>query len=172
MKIIEEFEKLDYKKKIGIIVAILLGWILFLVDKYWDTPFTYIRVTEVEEVRENNSITEYYISHKVLATKYNAVEEQCDSDPLVTADLSKIDIDDLNNYKLKWVAISRDLKKYYNFGDTILVDSNNLKLNGEWVVRDVMNKRYKNRIDFLVPQNDKYDMDRPIKLEISKLIRE
>lgn len=93
---------------------------------------------------------------EVKFTVYNAVAGQTDSTPLVTADNSKINVKKLNNGSLKWVAVSRDLLKTYNYGDTILVSCKKFpKFDGKWVVRDIMNKRYTKTIDFLVPSNIK-----------------
>lgn len=123
----------------------------------------------------NNEIT-YEINfvtkvtkHEVLATKYNPVPGQCDSDPLVTADNSKIDLTLLENYELRWIAISRDLKEHYNFGDTVYVDCDNPKLCGHWVIHDVMNKRFTKRIDFLCPVDDNYEFNKPTKVTINKV---
>lgn len=106
--------------------------------------------------------------HRVLATKYNPVKSQCDNDPLITADNSKIDLNKLNSHKLRWIAVSRDLLEHYSYGDKVLIKSSNTKLNGYWYVHDTMNKRFKNRIDFLVPVNDHYNFNKPIKVHISK----
>jgi hypothetical protein len=101
------------------------------------------------------------------ATTYNPSKWQCDSDPLTTADNSLIDVEKLKANQIKWVALSRDLildpyrnsyfphKGHWNglfsFGDTIDVRSvSSPQINGKWVVRDCMNARYKNSIDFLL----------------------
>jgi hypothetical protein len=101
------------------------------------------------------------------ATTYNPTKWQCDSDPLTTADNSLIDVEKLKANEIKWVALSRDLildpyrnsyfpsKGHWNglfsFGDTIDVRSvSSPQINGKWVVRDCMNARYKNSIDFLM----------------------
>lgn len=47
------------------------------------------------------------------------------------------------------IAVSRDLKKSLRWGDRVLV-SNAGKFNGVYYVHDVMNKRYKKRIDILI----------------------
>lgn len=127
-------------------------------------------VTKSWEVREpdNEDPSLTNRKFKVLATKYNPVPEQCDSDYLTTADNSSIDLVKLNRYELKWVAVSRDLLKHFNYGDTILVESDNVNLSGEWVIKDTMNRRFTNRIDFLCPINDNYEFDRPINLTITK----
>lgn len=113
-------------------------------------------------------IDTYYPSYQVLATKYNPVPEQCDEDPLITADNSLINLDKLNNHDLRWIAVSRDLLDIFNYGDTVVIDSENHRLNGEWIVHDTMNKRFSNRIDFLVPLNDRYEFHKPLTLNIRK----
>lgn len=104
----------------------------------------------------------------VTATKYNAVEAQCDGDPLVTADMSKIDLKKLKHNRIRWVAVSRDLLKRFNYGDTIKIECSNEKLNGYWVIHDTMHTRFKNRIDFLVTLNDEFNFFEPIEVHITK----
>ena len=107
------------------------------------------------------------------ATTYNAEVTQCDSDPLTTADGSRIDLDKLAEGRLRWCALSRDLiwdeerqklhgydttvfRGFFRFGDTIVVESiSSPQINGKWVVRDCMASRYKRSIDFLFdPKNN------------------
>lgn len=86
--------------------------------------------------------------HIVMATVYNAVPSQTDSTPLITASNKHIDAD--NPGKHKWIAVSRDLEKLgFTFGVEVCVE-NAGKMNGVWVVEDRMNKRFTNKIDFLV----------------------
>lgn len=47
------------------------------------------------------------------------------------------------------IAISRDLVKHFPFHSYVTIE-NAGALNGVWKVEDVMNKRFKNRIDFLI----------------------
>ena len=56
---------------------------------------------------------------RVTVTQYNPVVSQCDEDPLVTADNSKIDLEKLRRGKIRWVAVSRDLLDRYNYGNVI-----------------------------------------------------
>ena len=104
------------------------------------------------------------------ATTYNAEVNQCDSDPLTTADGSRIDLDKLANGQLRWCALSRDLiwdeyrqsihaegfRGLFEFGDTITVYSKTCpQINGKWTIHDTMNKRYTKSIDFLIhPDNN------------------
>lgn len=81
----------------------------------------------------------------VTLTYYHPVEEQCDSTPLITADNSRIDLERLRDGKIRWCAISQDLRKKFPFGSRVSIDGV-----GEYYVRDVMNQRHRNRIDILV----------------------
>lgn len=105
--------------------------------------------------------------HYVIGTYYNPVVEQTDIDCLHTANMSFIDTVALKNYQLRWVAISRDLLEHYNLNDTIMVYSDNHRINGLWIIKDVMNKKYQKRIDFLVPLDDTLQIGK-IALKIEK----
>lgn len=89
-------------------------------------------------------------NYKVTVTMYNAVEGQCDADPLITAGMYKINPNKASEHK--WVAMSRDMLKRWNgnfqYGDMIEIEGAGLK-DGIYTVVDTMNKRYKNRIDIL-----------------------
>lgn len=96
----------------------------------------------------------------ITGTYYNAVPEQCDGSPLVTADGSKIDLTKLKNWDIRWVALSRNLLSRwggpFDYGDTIYVQHKNSKIKGYWVVHDTMNKRAVNKIDFLVSLDNEF----------------
>lgn len=84
----------------------------------------------------------------VVATVYNAVPSQTDSTPLITASNKRIDAN--NPGKHRWIAVSRDLEKYgFTFGVEVCIE-NAGDMNGIWTVEDRMNKRFTNKIDFLV----------------------
>ena len=67
--------------------------------------------------------------HVVTATYYNPVESQCSSNPLITADGSKINLKKLKEGKLRWIAISRDLRENYKYGDIVIIESDDYRLN-------------------------------------------
>lgn len=95
--------------------------------------------------------------HLERATTYQATESQCDPDPFTTADGSKINPNDYQN----WVALSRDLLSRwggpFNYGDTLdIYSKDHPKLNEEWVVHDCMAPRYKMSIDFLLEPEKNY----------------
>lgn len=92
-------------------------------------------------------------SMKVVSlSTYKADITETDSTPLVTA--SGFKLDSLNPKKHRVIAISRDLKALFAFGDKVIL-TNAGKFNGVWFIHDVMNKRYKNKIDILINPSDR-----------------
>lgn len=82
----------------------------------------------------------------VVATMYNAVPQQCNSDPSHTAFMFKLDLQ--NPYKHRIIAVSRDLLVEYPKGTRVRVEGTDY--DGVWIVMDKMNKRFKNKIDLLI----------------------
>ncbi|NDD17231.1 MAG: hypothetical protein EB092_09545, partial [Chitinophagia bacterium] len=82
----------------------------------------------------------------VNLSTYKAAISETDSTPLVTA--SGFKLDSLNPKKHRVIAISRDLKELFSFGDKVKL-SNAGKFNGIWFIHDLMNKKYRNKIDIL-----------------------
>jgi 3D (Asp-Asp-Asp) domain-containing protein len=87
----------------------------------------------------------------VTVTTYSPTIAQTDSTPLITASGFKINPN--NPKKQRIVAVSRDLKKKYKFGKKIRITGIG-KLSGTYTIRDVMNKRYKKRVDILIGEDD------------------
>lgn len=86
-------------------------------------------------------------------TIYNPEEGQCDADPLITANNSRIDLDKLRRNEIRWMALSRNLLKRwngeFNYGDTVSLQSGDAAIDGLWVINDNMNARFKDRGDLL-----------------------
>ena len=86
----------------------------------------------------------------VTVTMYQPVSYQTDSTPNILADGTRIRTREASKYK--FIAVSRNLLKrhggFLDFGDFILLKGTDLK-DGVYQVRDVMNKRFVNRIDIL-----------------------
>lgn len=101
----------------------------------------------VKEVNLNVRVKEV-----VTVTTYHAVPGQTDSTPFVTA--SGYRINQRNPEEDKIIAISRDLKDRFKFGDSVLV-TNTGKYDGVYYVQDVMNKRFTKKIDILINRKDK-----------------
>lgn len=95
------------------------------------------------------------VSH-VHLTCYQPVKSQCDSDPTVTADGSRIDLDALERGDLKWIAVSPDLLWLFPMGSTVRVTSERTgRVYGEFQIRDKMNRRWNHRMDILISPNSK-----------------
>ena len=113
---------------------------------------------EKEEIRVNKMI-ETITPEIVTLTTYKASESETDSTPNITASGFKI----TNPKKHKIIAVSRDLKKKYKFGQKIRI-TNAGKYNGTYRVHDVMNKRYRNRIDILIGDKEKQTKLKKVKI--------
>jgi 3D (Asp-Asp-Asp) domain-containing protein len=97
----------------------------------------------------------------VTVTTYSPSVEETDSTPLITA--SGFKINPINPKKHRIIAVSRDLKKKYKFGKKVRITGIG-KLSGTYTVRDVMNKRYRKRVDILIGEDDKQTSFRKAKL--------
>lgn len=105
------------------------------------------------------------VTHVTL-TCYQPVKAQCDSQPLVTADGSKINLTHLKNNQIKWCAISRDLLYLFPKGKPKKIYIEGF---GEYLVKDVMNKRHTHRVDILIhPKDSKRISIRNVKIKILK----
>lgn len=117
--------------------------------------FTVVGISErLIYANEAESIT---ITATVTATMYNPVKSQCDDDPLITAGMYKINPKKASQHK--WIALSRDLLKrwggQFDYGDVVKISNAGHK-NGIYKVVDTMNKRFKNRMDFLETKGTKH----------------
>jgi 3D (Asp-Asp-Asp) domain-containing protein len=97
----------------------------------------------------------------VTVTTYSITEGETDSTPLLTA--SGFKINPKNPKKHRIIAVSRDLKRKYRFGQRVRI-TNAGKYNGEYVVRDLMHHRWKNKIDILINPSDKQTKLRKVKM--------
>jgi 3D (Asp-Asp-Asp) domain-containing protein len=97
----------------------------------------------------------------VTATTYKANSTETDEDPHITASGFVIDMD--NPYKHRLIAISRDLKRKWKFGTKVLIQGTG-EHDGVYYVRDLMNKRYKKRVDILIGHKDKQSTFKKVKI--------
>ena len=88
----------------------------------------------------------------VTLTTYTASAKETDSTPNITA--SGFVLDSINPAKHRIIAVSRDIKKKYKFGTKVKILNAGI-YNGVYYIYDVMNKRYKSRIDILINPTDK-----------------
>ena len=113
---------------------------------------------EREELRINTMI-ESITPEIVTLTTYRANEAETDSTPDITASGFKI----TNPKKHRIIAVSRDLKRKMKWGSKVRIVGAG-KYDGTYRVHDVMNKRYKKRIDILIGANDKQTKLKKIKV--------
>ena len=98
-----------------------------------------------------NEISEIQVSvpeacFNVTASVYHAVPEQTDGD---TTTASMFEIDMLNPYKHRIIAVSRDLLAEFPFGTKVKVFGTG-NYDGIYEVQDKMPKRWSNKIDLLI----------------------
>jgi 3D (Asp-Asp-Asp) domain-containing protein len=91
------------------------------------------------------------VEASVTLTTYSTCVEQTDSSPYVTA--SGFKLDSVNPKRHKVIAISRDLRRKFKFKDKVRIVGAG-KYSGIYRVEDVMNKRFRNRVDVLVNPKD------------------
>ena len=116
---------------------------------------------ENEEKRIDEYISSVAPSEVVTLTTYTPTVEECDSTPLITA--SGFKINERNPRRHRIVAVSRDLKRKYKFGTKLRIKGAG-KYDGTYTVRDVMNKRFRKRIDILVGKKDKQTKVKKVKV--------
>ena len=104
----------------------------------------------LNQIDNMQDTTPEVIFKQVRATMYHPVEEQCDDTPLIPADGSKIDPYKVSDWN--WIAVSQHMLTRnggpLNYGDTVYIFGTEHK-DGVYVIKDCMNKRKTNQIDFL-----------------------
>lgn len=104
----------------------------------------------------------------VKASYYNPTKAQCGSTPLLTADGSRIRISAIRDGRMRWIAVSRDLRSKFPYGSLVRISgSGDKRIDGLWEVHDTMNKRHKMRIDLLT--TDKKFMIKPLMVKMTKV---
>ncbi|WP_400193174.1 hypothetical protein [Hymenobacter sp. B81] len=95
-------------------------------------------------------------TYRVTATVYMAETHQTDAEPLITADNSRIPPN--ASSKTRWIALSRDLLERWGgpfaYGDSVRVHGISPQLDGNYIIHDTMNRRFKRGIDLLVGQHE------------------
>jgi hypothetical protein len=99
------------------------------------------------------------VDSKTTATVYNAVPAQCNGDFGVTANMFRLNLNDVLSHRI--IAMERTFMKKLgiNYGDLVKIEGTD-GYDGIWQVQDTMNKRFagQHKIDILVPENVKKGM--------------
>lgn len=130
---------------IGIVIA--AGPSMITKDEAHEAPQVNHELTKAHELIEdvfNIEIADGFTSYSipVTASAYTARAQECDVTPEVTADMTPS--------RIGLLAVSRDLIEVmgFKFGDIVMLTDGGESL-GVFVIRDVMNARYTNRVDIL-----------------------
>lgn len=145
------------------LIKTVLSLILFTSFSDYSTPNL---VSENDEVPVEIEVPEWQlIAENVIGTVYNAVPEQCDDDPIYTASMFRLNLDDVYSHRI--IAMENSFRKSLglNYGDVVMVEGTD-KWDGVWQIQDTMNPRFagQKKIDFLVPEDIKYGKWTTIKL--------
>lgn len=136
--------KRETVKKIVLVLFLSMIYYSVFVEEHAKIDTSLVKI----EHRTKQMVAE--ISIFVTATMYNAVENQCDGDPLVTAGMYHINPKKASEHK--WVALSRDLLKrwggQFTYGEKIQITGCGDK-DGIYTVVDTMNPRFTKKIDIL-----------------------
>ena len=129
--------------------------------QHWLLIWLYILIPY--EIQQENlriqTIIETQQPEIVTLTTYKANESETDSTPLITASGFKI----TNPKKHKIIAVSRDLRRKWGWGTKVRIVGAG-KYDGTYRVHDLMNKRYRKRIDILIGTKDKQTKLKKIKV--------
>ena len=132
------------KKIIFVNLVVILIWLLSMPKE---------KIIMEDEKIEEEIIKEIKEEEAVVITKYRPLSKETDDTPLQTADLSEISMLKLYRREIKWVAVSRDLLKKYEYGSKIKIYTGDPDIDGIYEVHDTMNKRWTSRIDILTHPN-------------------
>ena len=137
------------------VILLFLTVIIFI-------PHNMINSEVSEEEVADIMIEKKHIPYDVVTvTTYTVSAGETDSTPLITA--SGYKLDSVNPKKQKVIAISRDLKRKYKFGQKVRVKGAG-KLDGVYTVRDLMAKRWTKKIDILINPDESGTKIRRVKL--------
>ena len=120
-------------------------------------------------ISKSKVLSRHKLTYTVTATAYQAVANQTDSEPFITADNSRIK----PHYgsKKRWMALSRDLLRGwggpFDYGDKVRVSGISPKLDGVYTVHDTMNRRHHHCMDVLTHVSEKFDIFQPgVKIQL------
>ena len=118
-------------------------------------------IQQLETKPEIEKVDEVIPHDVVTLTTYSVSEGETDSTPLITASGFKINPNNPKRHRI--IAVSRDLKRKYKFGEKVRIEGAG-KYNGIYTIRDLMHPRWKKKIDILINPSDRHTKLRRIKM--------
>lgn len=152
------FRRFEQIFAVILVTVFISGYICVQAMNKYKTIYT----NTITDLRKENSILLEKINKlldsptTVTVTMYRANTIECDQDPDITADGTKIHVPQSSRYR--YVALSRNLLKRwggdFDYGDYILLKGTNDR-DGIYQVRDTMNSKFRNVVDILESHNVK-----------------
>jgi 3D (Asp-Asp-Asp) domain-containing protein len=118
-------------------------------------------IQQLETKPEIEKVDEVIPPDVVTLTTYSVSEGETDTTPLITASGFKINPNNPKRHRI--IAVSRDLKRKYKFGEKVRIEGAG-KYNGIYTIRDLMHPRWKKKIDILINPSDRHTKLRRIKM--------
>jgi 3D (Asp-Asp-Asp) domain-containing protein len=118
-------------------------------------------IQQLETKPEIEKVDEVIPYDTVTLTTYSVSEGETDATPLITASGFKINPNNPKRHRI--IAVSRDLKRKYKFGEKVRIEGAG-KYNGIYTIRDLMHPRWKKKIDILINPSDRHTKLRRIKM--------
>ena len=139
---------------VTLVVTIIVGYLsTSIMTSYKEMYMLEITSLQTELVTCKLVLDEQARAHLttvVDVTMYRPNTIECDSDPDITADGTKLHIPQASRYR--YVALSRNLLKRwggsFNYGDYVVLEGTDNK-DGIYQVRDTMNPKFRNVVDIL-----------------------
>jgi len=131
------------------------------------TMFQPIKTKHKIHHKKHNVVTKHHkiVKHSnidiVTVTTYKVNEFKNDPDGNKTASGMTLTEDNPRQHRI--IAVSWDLKQKYKFGQWVKVEGAGI-YDGEYVVKDLMNKRWKKRIDILINPEDRQMKYKKVKM--------
>tara|TARA_B100001113_G_scaffold351838_1_gene351813 strand:+ start:251 stop:754 length:504 start_codon:yes stop_codon:yes gene_type:complete len=152
------FTRFEQTLAIVMITVFVSGYICVKAMNRYKQMYT----SQIKDLQNDNTLLMQEIDNlldnptTVTVTMYRANKIECDQDPDITADGTKIHVPQSSRYR--YVALSRNLLKRwggnYDYGDYILIKGTK-KRDGIYQVRDTMNSKFTNVVDILESHNVK-----------------
>ncbi len=151
------------RKYLMLIVGFIIGSCITYITTNRIKPT--IKIKHVIVIKYITKEIECVTTHVTL-TCYQPLVSQCDNEPLITSDGSKINLKKLKSGHIKWCAISKDLLYLFPKYKPKRIFIHGY---GIYEVKDVMNKRHKHKVDLLIhPKNSVRIKLNNVKIKILK----
>ena len=143
-------------------------------NKNNNSTISEIKKKDTIVITNNDTINKIPINNTkkiiVSVTCYQPLKEQCSGNPLITADGSHINLNDLYNNKIKWCAVSPDIiNNYYKSHKKSKPKYIHIDGFGIYEIHDRTSSRFHNRVDILIhPQHKVFGKKNNVKATIIK----